>query len=151
MIPPQLLIGLALAAAGAAGVWYGVAAPRIELAELQASQLEQQLSDTRETLDARTGQLKQIEQQRDQLNQLDIQLGQLRQTITRNDAAQQRLLQELRRNDQETRDWLAGTGPAALGRLYARPETTDPSEYHAAPSLSADALSAAGSPAGDRQ
>jgi TolA-binding protein len=136
------IAGGLLAAAMSAG-WYGIAAPRIELAELAR--------DSATALaDVRAEQLRTQQQQRDQLTQLDVQMAQLRQTITRNDAAQQRLLQELRRNDQETRDWLAGTGPAALGRLYARQETTDPGAYRSAPGLPADPMQASGAPPRDR-
>ncbi len=61
-------------------------------------------------------------------------------------------LEELKRNDQATRDYLLGAVPAAVGMRHARPETTDPLEYRrAAAGVRADAVPPAGSTAAGRQ
>ncbi|OPE26862.1 hypothetical protein APB19_31065, partial [Pseudomonas aeruginosa] len=83
------------------------------------------------------GRVAEIERQTRQLGQaLEVQ-------GTRHAAA----LRELKENDQAVRDWLRAGIPAVLGRMYARPETTDPSAYRAAGQVPADAVSATRSPA----
>ncbi|MCL3028795.1 hypothetical protein L6P87_35705, partial [Klebsiella pneumoniae] len=83
------------------------------------------------------GRVAEIERQTRQLGQaLEIQ-------GTRHAAA----LRELKENDQAVRDWLRAGIPAGLGRMYARPETTDPSAYRAAGQVPADAMSAPRPPA----
>lgn len=60
-------------------------------------------------------------------------------------------MEELKRNDQEVREWMAGCVPAAVGVRYARPTTTDPRAYRAPESVPAVGVPAAGSPCGPGQ
>ena len=53
----------------------------------------------------------------------------LAQTITRDGAATRQTLQELKENDQAVAEYLRGAVPAVYGVQFARPETTDPTEY----------------------
>lgn len=99
------------------------------LVDLQAGVLAEQ--------QRQLGRVAEIERQTRQLGQaLEIQ-------GTRHAAA----LRELKENDQAVRDWLRAGIPAGLGRMYGRPETTDPGAYRAAGKVSADAVSAPRPPA----
>src|SRR5690606_38539905 len=101
-----------------------------QLVELQAGVLAQQ----QKTL----GDLAAIERRLEQLGQ----------AVDRNRAAQAAALAELKRNDKAVADYLADAVPAALGRLYERPETTDPAAYAAPTGVQPGAVPPALSPGG---
>lgn len=76
---------------------------------------------------------------------------QLQQTLNIQTARLDASLDELKRNDQATRDYLLGAVPAAVGMRHARPETTDPAAYRqAAAGVRADPVPPAGPPGPDR-
>lgn len=141
-----LLLALLLAAAGAGLAWWGLA-PRIEQQATRAGQAEQALAEARQLAALQARVLEQQQQQLGQLTDLEQQLRALGQTVTRNAAQQRAALEELKRNDQETVDYLAAAVPAGLGRLYQRPDTTDPAAYRGADPLPADPLPPARPPA----
>lgn len=83
-----------------------------------------------------------------QFPKLERHLLLLGQAVDRNRAAQAAAFAELKRNDKAVADYLAGAVPAALGRLYERPETTDPAAYTAPAGMQPGAVPAAVSPGG---
>jgi len=70
----------------------------------------------------------------------------LAQTITRDGAATRQTLQELKENDQAVAEYLRGAVPAVYGVQFARPETTDPTEYKPGRAVPAGGLPPAGPP-----
>lgn len=142
--------GLALLVAAGAGVtWWGME-PRIALEAERAGRAEQQLAASQAVVEQQRLALERAQAQADQLQQIQQRMQLLSQTVTRNAADHGRALEELKRNDQAVADYLAAAVPADLGRLYERPETTDPSEYRAPALLRADPVPPAGSTAVDR-
>lgn len=138
------LAGLALlVAAGAAVAWWGMS-PRIDLEAERAGRAEQQLAASQAVVEQQRVALERAQVQADQLKQIQQRMQLLSQTVTRNAAAHGRALEELKRNDQAVADYLAAAVPADLGRLYERPETTDPAEYRAPALLRADPVPPAG-------
>lgn len=141
------LAGLALLVTAGAGVtWWGMT-PRIDLEAERAGRAKQQLAASQAALEQQRLALERAQVQADQLQQIQQRMQLLSQTITRNAAAHGRALEELKRNDQAVADYLAAAVPADLGRLYERPETTDPAAYRAPALLRADPVPPAG-PAG---
>lgn len=134
------LAALLLVAAGAGLVWWGLA-PRLDLAEKAAGDAEQMV-------DLQAGVLAEQQRQLRAITEIDQHLRLLAQTVSTNARAQGAALEELRRNDQAVDEYLRGLVPAPLGRLYERPETTDPAAYHSPAILPAGAVPAAGSPSG---
>ena len=149
LIPPWfrlVLVGgiaLALLLAGAGLVWWGLS-PRIGLQSARADRAEQALADSRQLVERQAGALAAQQKQIGQVTALDQRMRALEQTVNRNAQAQSRALEELKRYDQAVADYLAAAVPAALGRLYERPETTDPAAYHSQTVLPADPVPAAG-------
>lgn len=132
-----LLAAALLAAAGAGLTWWGLA-PRIEQQVARADQAEQQAADRQRLIDLQAGVLAEQQRQIGAVTELEQQLRQLGQTVTRNAAQQRATLEELIRHDQATADYLRAAVPAALGRLYQRPETTEPAAYRGPDLLPAD-------------
>lgn len=134
------------ALAGAAALWLLIAAPRIELAQdrlasaqgkIKAAEL---LDENRlAVIQAQAGQLSSMLQAETKNREL---LAQLASQSRAHTAA----LQELKQNDEAIYDYLRQPVPDALGRLYQRPEATDPSSYRAAQTVSADTVHASGAP-----
>lgn len=141
------LAGLALLVAAGAGItWWGMA-PRVDLEAERAGRAEQQLAASQAVVEQQRVALERAQVQADQLQQIQQRMQLLSQTVTRNAAAHGRALEELKRNDQAVADYLATAVPADLGRLYERPETTEPAEYRAPALLRADPVPPAGSAA----
>lgn len=122
------VLAVALVAAGAGLVWWGLA-PRIDLAEQSAARSAQDLASAQATIEDKNAQLLANQVQADRLNQVEVAVSQLGIDIRKYNSDQARALEDLKRNDQETMQYLAGTVPERLGRLYERPETTDPRAY----------------------
>lgn len=55
------------------------------------------------------------------------------QLLQRQHRETQKAFEDLKANDKATADWLRGAVPAALGRLYQRAETTDPTAWRVVP------------------
>ena len=128
----------------AAGVtWWGMA-PRIELQERRAGTAEQQLAESQAMVELQAGVLAGQQLLLGDLADIERRMQQLSQTVTRNASEQAKAFEELRQNDQEIAAYLAGSVPAALGRLYERPETTDPAAYRAPYGVQPGAVQAAG-------
>ena len=124
-----------LAAAGAGLVWWGMA-PRLAQQSERADRAEQRATSAEQQLAAQQAQA-------ERLSAVERQMRELGQTVTRHTAQQRAAFEELKRNDQAVADYLRAAVPAALGRLYARPETTDPAAYRS-PALPADPVPPAG-------
>ncbi|MDG9925719.1 MULTISPECIES: hypothetical protein [unclassified Pseudomonas] len=138
----RIALLLALAAAAAGVTWWGLA-PRIELQERRAGTAEEQLAEAQAMVELQAGVLVSQQQLLGDLADIERRMQQLGQTVTRNASSQAHALEELKRNDQTIAAYLAGPVPSALGRLYERPETTDPAAYRAPDGVQPGAVSAA--------
>lgn len=156
LIPVQyrvgmLVVGVLLLAAAAAGVtWWGLS-PRIALQEQRAGTAEQRLGEAQAMVELQAGVLASQQQLLGDLADIERRMQVLGQTVTRNASSQAQAFEELKRNDQTIAAYLAGPVPGALGRLYERPETTDPAAYRAPDGVQLGAVPVAGSPGGAGQ
>ncbi|WP_296232380.1 hypothetical protein [uncultured Pseudomonas sp.] len=136
MIPAQYQLaakagGMLLLMTLAAGiVWWGMA-PRIDIEAQRADTAQTDLAQAEQLIELQAGVLAQQQKTLGDLAELERRLLLLGQAVDRNRAAQAAAFAELKRNDKAVADYLAGAVPAALGRLYGRPETTDPAAYAA--------------------
>ena len=142
----RVVLLLALAAAAAGVTWWGLS-PRIALQEQRAGTAERDLAEAQAMVELQAGVLVSQQQLLGDLADIDRRMQQLGQTVTRNASAQAKAFEELKRNDQAIADYLASPVPSALGRLYERPETTDPAAYRAPDGVQPGAMPATG-PAG---
>lgn len=136
---------LALVLLGAALVWWGLA-PRIDRQADRADRAETSLADAERMISLQAGVLAEQQRQIGQVTELDRQFRKLIQDIHQSAAAQAAAIEELKRHDPAIADYLRDPVPAALGRLYERPETTDPRAYRMPTGVPAGEVSAAGSP-----
>ncbi len=133
-----------IAAITVAALWFLVAAPRIDLAELNHSIATERVAAL-ELLDEQRINLIQYQQlQILEITENERRNRELLQTIAGQGRAQSRALEELKRNDETIADYLRSAVPADIGRLYQRTETTDPGTYRQSPSVPADAVRSAG-------
>ena len=133
-----------IAAITVAALWFLVAAPRIDLAELNHSIATERVAAL-ELLDEQRINLIQHQQlQILEITENERRNRELLQTIAGQGRAQSRALEELKRNDETIAEYLRGAVPADIGRLYQRTETTDPGTYRQSPSVPADAVRSAG-------
>jgi hypothetical protein len=121
---------LLLMALAAGVVWWGMA-PRIDIETQRADTAQADLAQAQQLIELQAGVLEQQQKTLGDLADLERRLLLLGQAVDRNRAAQAAAFAELKRNDKAVADYLAGAVPAALGRLYERPETTDPGAYTA--------------------
>lgn len=134
---------LIIASATALVIWFLVAVPRIELAELS-----QAIADTK-VLELQRLDIERVDLiQNQQLQILEITENERRnrellQTIAGQSRAQSRALEELKRNDESIVDYLRDAVPVELGRLYQRTGTTDPSAYRQPTSVPANTVRSA--------
>lgn len=119
---------LGLVLLGAALVWWGLS-PRIDLQAQRADRAELSLADAQRMVELQAGVLTEQQRQIGQVTELDRQMRELTRDIHQSAAAQAAAIEDLKRHDQAVADYLRNPVPAALGRLYARPETTDPRAY----------------------
>lgn len=103
----------------------------------------QERDRNQQMIDLQAGVLAEQQRQLGRVAEIERQTRQLGQALEVQGTRHAAALRELKENDQAVRDWLR----AGLGRMYARPETTDPSAYRAAGQVPADAVSATRSPA----
>lgn len=141
---------LGLILLGAALVWWGLA-PRIDHQADRADRAEQSLSDAEGMINLQAGVLAEQQRQIGQVTELDRQFRKLTQDIHRNAAAQAAAIEEMKRHDQEVADYLRNPVPAALGRLYERPETSDPRAYRMPTGVPTDTVPVAGAAGGAGQ
>lgn len=141
---------LGLVLLGAALVWWGLS-PRIDLQAQRADRAELSLDDAQRMVELQAGVLAEQQRQIGQVTELDRQFRQLTQDIHQNAVAQAAALEELKRHDHAVADYLRNPVPAALGRLYERPETTDPRAYRMPTGVPAGGVPAAGAPGGGGQ
>lgn len=156
MIPAQYRLAakaagvvLLMVLAGGA-VWWGLA-PRIAIQAQRADGAERAQAEAEAMVELQAGVLAGQQQTLGELADIERRMQQLGQAITRNQAASAAALEELKRNDQAVADYLAAAVPAALGRLYERPETTDPAAYTAPAGVQRGAVPAAGQAAAGNQ
>ncbi|MDY1086655.1 hypothetical protein SOJ72_04955 [Pseudomonas aeruginosa] len=109
--------------------------------------LEPASDRNQQMIDLQAGVLAEQQRQLGRVAEIERQTRQLGQALEVQGARHAAALRELKENDQAVRDWLRAGIPAGLGRMYARPETTDPSAYRAAGQVPADAVSAPRPPA----
>lgn len=140
----------ALLILGAALVWWGLA-PRMQLETERAGHAEQSLAEALQLIELQADVLATQQSQIGTITEIERQMRALGQTITRNAQDHSRAIEELKRNDQAVADYLATAVPAALGRLYERPETTDPRAYRSPPLLPVGGVPAAGPASGAGQ
>src|SRR5690606_15393438 len=95
----------------------------------RAGHAEQSLAEARQLIELQAGVLATQQDQIGTITEIERQMRALGQDITRNAQSHSRAIEELKRNDQVVADYLRGAVPVALGRLYERPETTDPAAY----------------------
>ena len=118
-----------IAALACAAAWFLIAAPRIELAELNHSIATERVAAL-ELLDEQRINMIQYQQlQILEITENERRNRELLQTIAGQGRAQSRALEELKRNDETIAEYLRGAVPADIGRLYQRTETTDPGTY----------------------
>lgn len=142
-----LLGGVLLLMAMAAGVvWWGMA-PRIDIEAQRADTAQTDLAQAEQLIELQAGVLAQQQKTLGDLAELERRLQLLGQAVDRNRAAQVAAFAELKRNDKAVAEYLAGAVPAALGRLYERPETTDPAAYSAPTGMQPGAVPPAVPPA----
>ena len=141
---------LGLVAFGAALVWWGLA-PRIDRQADRADRAEQSLSDAEGMINLQAGVLAEQQRQIGQVTELDRQFRKLTQDIHQNAAAQSAAIEELKRHAPAVADYLHNPVPAALGRLYERPETTDHRAYRMPAGVPAGGVPAAGAPGSAEQ
>lgn len=98
----------------------------------QIAELQRDASRDAGVIESQAAALGDLEELREQVRTIGAESRQLR-TVLDAQAAQLRAgLEELKRDDQEARDYLASPVPAAVGLRYARPATADPAAYRAA-------------------
>lgn len=141
---------LALILLGAALAWRGLS-PSIDLQAQRADRAELSLADAERMVDLQAGVLAEQQRQIGQGTELDRQFRKITRDIHQNAAAQAAAIEELKRHDQEVADYLRTPVPAALGRLYERPETTDPRAYRMPTGVPAGGVPVAGAPGGGGQ
>lgn len=124
----QVLVAALLVALGAGLVWWGLG-PRIDLQAQRADAAEKAAGEAQQMVDLQAGLLAEQQRQIGQITEIDQRMRALAQTVSSNARAHGAALEELRRNDQAVDEYLRGLVPADLGRLYERPETTDPGAY----------------------
>ncbi len=107
----------------------------------------QERDRNQQMIDLQAGVLAEQQRQLGRVAEIERQTRQLGQALEVQGARHAAALRELKENDQAVRDWLRAGIPAGLGRMYARPETTDPSAYRAAGQVPADAVSVPRPPA----
>lgn len=133
---------LLLMALGAGVVWWGMA-PRIDIETQRADTAQADLAQAQQLIELQAGVLEQQQKTLGDLAEIERRMQLLGQAVDRNRAAQAAAFAELKRNDKTVADYLAGAVPAALGRLYERPETTDPAAYSAPTGVQPGAVPAA--------
>lgn len=145
MIPAQYQLaakagGVLLLMALAAGVvWWGMS-PRIDIEARRADTAQANLGKAVQLIELQADVLAQQQKTLGDLAEIERRMQLLNQAVDRNRAAQVAAFAELKRNDKAVADYLAGAVPAALGRLYERPETTDPAAYTAPPGVQPGAV-----------
>lgn len=141
---------LAPALLGAALVWWGLS-PRIDLQAQRADRAEEGLAQAERMIDLQGNVLAEQQRQIGQVAELDRQMRELTRDIHQSAAAQAAAIEELKRHDQAVADYLRNPVPAALGRLYERPETTDPRAYRMPTGVPVGGVPVAGAPGGGGQ
>lgn len=140
----RAMVYAAAVIASAVLTWWLVAMPRIELAELNHSTAAAKVAELQQ-LDVQR--VETIEKQQAQLTAVtenELRNRELLQSIAGQSRAQSRALQELKRNDETIAEYLRGTVPADLGRLYQRTATTNPRDYRQSSVVQSDTVSTAG-------
>lgn len=136
MIPAQYQLaakagGVLLLMVLAAGVvWWGMA-PRIDIEAQRADTAQSDLVKAEQLIELQADVLAQQQKTLGDLAEIERRMQLLDQAVARNRSAQAAEFAELKRNDKAVAEYLAGAVPASLGRLYERPETTDPAAYTA--------------------
>ena len=139
----SLYLPAGAAVTAVAAAWLLVFAPRLELAHTRLDHAAEQIKAASQqdmerlaVIEAQAEQLASVllaeQQNRDLLAQLASQ-----------GRAHTQALQELKRHDEKIIDYLHQPVPAELGRLYQRPETTDPARYRKQAGLPAGTVPAA--------
>lgn len=121
------------------------------LAEQASSNVGNQLAAEQQRTAEQAGVIAEQRAQLKQAQTADRLFRTLAQTIAKDGDVTRNALQELKENDQAIADYLAGVVPPAYGVQFARPETTDPTQYKPDATLPAGGLPPAGTPGGAGQ
>ncbi|HBN9844644.1 TPA: hypothetical protein SMS98_001324 [Pseudomonas aeruginosa] len=143
----QACAAVLLIALGSGLVWWGLA-PRIDLQTQRADAAEKAAGEAQQLVSLQAGVLAEQQRQIGQITEIDQRMRALAQAVSTNARVQGTALEELRRNDQAVDEYLRGLVPAGLGRLYERPETTDPGAYRGPTVLPAGAVRPTGTAGG---
>ena len=120
--------GLALLLAACLGLWaYDHQAAQLQRTTALNVALTAQAAKQASTLEA-------WQRQDARLVKLETSQRATDQLLQRQHRETQKAFEDLKANDKATADWLRGAVPAALGGLYQRTETTDPTAWHVVPS-----------------
>lgn len=133
----------ALALAIAAATWFLIAAPRIELAELNHAAAAAKVTELQQLDVQRVELIRDQQLQIIEITENERRNRELLQTIAGQSRAQSRALQELKQNDETIAEYLRTAVPVELGRLYQRTATTDPSAYRQPASVPANTVHSA--------
>lgn len=135
-----------IAAVVCIAAWFLIAAPRIELAELNHARAAAKVVELQQLDEQRVDLIQHQQLQILEITDNERRNRELLQTMAGQGRAQSRALEELKRNDESIADYLRTAVPADLGRLYQRTATTDPSAYRQPPSTPTNAVYPACSP-----
>lgn len=117
-----------LAALGFGLAWWGLS-PRVDLQAQRADAAKAAVSEAQRLIELQAGVLAEQQRQIGAVDEIRKRMRLLEQAVSTNARAQSAAFEELRRNDQAVAEYLRGSVPAGLGRLYERPATTDPGAY----------------------
>ncbi|MDY0208066.1 MAG: hypothetical protein RBR82_15805 [Pseudomonas sp.] len=147
----RLIIYAVSALVVAALTWWLVAAPRIELAQTQLDNAQQQLTAAGLLDQERVAIIEAQSQQLAGVLAAELKNRELLQALANQSRAQSQALEELKRNDETIAEYLRAPVPASLGRLYQRGATTNPSAYRQQTEVRADSVPVAGAPGTGKQ
>lgn len=117
---------------------------KLELTREQLSSTKDALADATERLQSAEKGIELLNEQTERVQKIATDTEQLRTVLRMQAATLRREIEELKRNDQQVRDWMDGSIPPALGLRYRREATTDPAAYRRG--LPTDSVPATGTP-----
>ncbi|MFT0213515.1 hypothetical protein VQ643_13060 [Pseudomonas sp. F1_0610] len=116
---------------GALLLWFGFASPRLDLI---AQQLDTAQVEVRKLEVEQDKALAELDFKREQLRETVAateQFIKLQQQLDKQDRQQRQMIEQLRKQDETINNYLNQPVPDAIGRLYERKETRNPSDYRA--------------------
>lgn len=102
---------------------------KLELTREQLSNTEDALADATGRLQSAEKGIALLNEQTERVQKIATDTEQLRTVLRMQAATLRREIEELKRNDQQVRDWMDGSIPPALGLRYRREATAAPDRY----------------------